>query len=170
MFRVTFMLRQFLILAACGLMAAPLFADDKPAPEPPAEKKEEKKDADKEPAPKETKGSVTIGAAKVNYIAKTGTMPVLKEDGGARANVFFVYYAATDADGKRLAEKSPGSRPVTFCFNGGPGSAAVWLHLGGLGPKKIERRTTSVESPSTAVMTVLGTTLYTLRPKTASVV
>ena len=41
-------------------------------------------------------------------------------------------------DGKRLAEKAPGTRPIPFCFNGGPGSAAVWLHLGGLGPKRID--------------------------------
>jgi len=115
-----------------------LRADDKPPEQPPAEKKEEKKDAEKEPPPKETKGSAVIGGAKLSYIAKTGTMPVFKDDGTPRANVFFIYYAATDADGKRLAEKAPGIRPITYCFNGGPGSAAVWLHLGGLGPKRID--------------------------------
>ena len=136
------MLRHLLPIALGYLLAAPLVAEDKPPTEPPAEKKEdkkdEKKDADKEPPPKETKGAVTLAGAKLSYATKTGTMPVLKEDGAARANVFFVYYAVTDADGKRLAEKNPGSRPITFCFNGGPGSAAAWLHLGGLGPKKVE--------------------------------
>ena len=133
---------RHLLLATFLLFAIALRADDKPPEQPPGDKKEEKKDdkkdADKEPPPKETKGSAMVGGAKVTYIAKTGTMPVLKDDGTPRANVFFVYYAVTDADGKRLAEKAPGTRPITFCFNGGPGSAAVWLHLGGLGPKRID--------------------------------
>ena len=136
------MLRHLLPIALGYLLAAPLVAEDKPPTEPPAEKKEdkkdEKKDADKEPPPKETKGTLTLAGAKISYIAKTGTMPVLKEDGAPRANVFFVYYAVTDADGKRLAEKNPGSRPITFCFNGGPGSSSVWLHLGVFGPKRVE--------------------------------
>src|SRR4051794_19226730 len=116
------MLRHLLpaLILACAIT---LSADDKPPEQPPAEKKDDKKDSDKEPVPKETKGSVTIGGAKISYLAKTGTMPVLKEDGAPRANVFFVYYAALDTDGKRLADKAPGPRPITFCFNGGPGSA-----------------------------------------------
>jgi carboxypeptidase C (cathepsin A) len=60
----------------------------------------------------------------------------LKDDGTSRADVFYVYYAATDAEGKPLAAKNT-ARPIMFCFNGGPGSSAVWLHFGGLGPKKI---------------------------------
>src|SRR4051812_5164988 len=108
------MLRH-LLLAISLVVAIPLRADDKP-PEQPQEKKEEKKEPDKEAPPKETKGSANVGGAKLTYLAKTGTMPILKEDGGSRANVFFIYYAVTDADGKRLAEKNPGTRPITFCF------------------------------------------------------
>jgi carboxypeptidase C (cathepsin A) len=82
---------------------------------------------------------MTIAGAEVRYAAKTGTLPLLKEDGsGEKARVFFVYYAATDADGKTLAAADPTKRPITFCFNGGPGSSAVWLQFGGLGPKKVE--------------------------------
>ena len=82
---------------------------------------------------------MTIGGAEVNYLAQTGTMPVLKEDGRPRANVFYVYYAAA-GDGRKTgrAERAPAERPITFCFNGGPGAAAVWLHLGGLGPRRID--------------------------------
>lgn len=91
----------------------------------------------KEQKPKESKGTAKIGGAEVAYLAKTGTIPLLKEDGTPRANIFYVYYAATDAEGQPLAAKDS-NRPITYCFNGGPGSSAVWLHFGGLGPKKIE--------------------------------
>jgi carboxypeptidase C (cathepsin A) len=111
-----------------------------------AEKKEEAKPAEKKPEerpkeekPKESKGSVTIAGQEVKYVAKTGLLPLLKEDGsGERAKVFYVYYQALGADGKPLASADPAKRPITFCFNGGPGSSAVWLHFGGLGPRKVE--------------------------------
>ena len=132
------MLKYLIIPAALAFGA---FAQDSKPAEPPkdGEKKEEKKDDKKDAkkdAPKETKGSVKIAGKDVYYVAKTGTLPLLKDDGTPRADVFYVYYAATNADGKPLAE-TDSSRPVMFCFNGGPGSAAVWLHFGGLGPKKI---------------------------------
>ncbi len=115
-------------------------AQEKPAEPPkeakPAEKKPEEKP--KEEKPKESKGSVTIAGREIKYAARTGTLPLLKEDGsGERARVFFVYYAALGEDGQPLAAKDPTTRPITYCFNGGPGSASVWLHYGGLGPKKV---------------------------------
>jgi carboxypeptidase C (cathepsin A) len=94
--------------------------------------------AAKEEKPVEKRGSVTLGGAEVKYLVQTGTFPVLKDDGTPRANVFFVYYAATDAQGQPLSVTRAAERPITFCFNGGPGAAAVWLHLGGLGPKGID--------------------------------
>ncbi len=137
------MLKPLLVIA----IAATAFAQDpkhenaKPEPPKEAEKKDgEKKENDKkdskETKPKETTGKVTIAGKEVAYLAKAGTMPLLKDDGGARADVFYVYYAATGGDGKALAA-GDSSRPITYCFNGGPGSSAVWLHFGGLGPKKI---------------------------------
>jgi carboxypeptidase C (cathepsin A) len=96
----------------------------------------EAKKAEKEEKPKERRGSVVLGGVPVSYVAQTGTVPVLKEDGSRQANVFYVYYAATDAAGQRLAVTDP-NRPILFCFNGGPGASAVWLHLGGLGPKRV---------------------------------
>lgn len=126
------MLKHLLLFAALVIHISA--QEPKPAEPPKDEKKEEKKDKPKEP--KETRSSVKIAGADVPYVAKTGTLPLLKEDGATRADVFFVYYAATGADGKPLAATDV-SRPIMFCFNGGPGSAAVWLHFGGLGPKKI---------------------------------
>ncbi len=115
-----------------------LLAEETPGVAKPAEKKEEKKEEKKpEDKPRESKGTVAIGGKEVAYAVKTGTIPVLKEDGSPRANVFYVYYATKGDDGKPLASTSATTRPIVFCFNGGPGSAAVWLHFGGLGPRKI---------------------------------
>ena len=107
----------------------------KPADPKSADKKEDKKDDDK---PKEKSGSAVIAGTEIKYLTLTGQLPILKEDNSPRASVFYVYYAAVDQDGKRLAATNPAGRPIMFCFNGGPGSAAVWLHFGGLGPKRVD--------------------------------
>ncbi|MEO6741110.1 MAG: hypothetical protein ABIP20_12720, partial [Chthoniobacteraceae bacterium] len=127
-------------ILSAALAAFPLRADE-PKPEEkkdaPAEKKDEKKDEKaKEQKPKESKGTVTIAGTQINYAAKTGTLPLLKDDGATRADVFYVYYSRLGENGKPLAATDT-KRPIIFCFNGGPGSSAVWLHFGGLGPVKI---------------------------------
>lgn len=94
------------------------------------EKKEEKKPDDKD-KPVATDGTVTIGGKEIAYEAKAGTLPILKPDGKPSAQVFYVSYTA-----KKQGAAS--QRPVTFCFNGGPGSSAVWLHLGAFGPKRVD--------------------------------
>jgi carboxypeptidase C (cathepsin A) len=151
MYRMNF--RRILALWLMLALGTTVFADEeKPGDEksseagkpPPGAKAGEKKDEpkpappEKEQKPKESKGSATIGGAEVKYVVKTGTMPLLKDDGTPRANVFYVHYAVSGDDGKRLAESNPAGRPITFCFNGGPGASAVWLHLGGIGPKRID--------------------------------
>src|SRR6476661_7654739 len=65
----------------------------KPKDSPEAKDKDEKPKDTKEQKPKVTKGSVKIAGQDVSYIAKTGTLPLLKDDGATRANVFYVYYA-----------------------------------------------------------------------------
>ena len=77
-----------------------------------------------------TKGSVTINGKVVNYSATTGYMPLKSEDGKVRAKIFYVAYTK-DNSGDLT------KRPVTFTFNGGPGSSSVWLHMGVIGPKRI---------------------------------
>jgi carboxypeptidase C (cathepsin A) len=131
------------LIAFFALLAAVALAQEeapKPDAKKPAEQKEEPKkdEKPKEEKPKEHVGKVTLGGAEVHYVAQTGTIPVLKDDGTPRASVFYVYYAVTDADGKRLGAKDASARPITFCFNGGPGASAVWLHLGGLGPRRVD--------------------------------
>jgi carboxypeptidase C (cathepsin A) len=75
--------------------------------------------------------TVTIGGQPVTYVAETGMLPQLKPDGTSRASIFYVAYT-------RQGIKDEATRPVTFCFNGGPGSASVWLHLGALGPRRVK--------------------------------
>ena len=81
-------------------------------------------------APVITKGSVRINNKVINYTATTGYMQLKTEDGKPRANIFYVAYTKDD-------EGDATKRPVTFTFNGGPGSASVWLHMGVIGPKRI---------------------------------
>src|SRR6266404_2804176 len=78
-----------------------------------------------------TTNTVTIDGKRVKYAAETGMLPLLKSDGTPRASVFYVAYT-------RLGESDEAAKPVTFCFNGGPGSSSVWLHLGALGPRRVK--------------------------------
>lgn len=81
------------------------------------------------PAPTVTKHSITINGKIINYSATTGYMKITTEDGKHKANMFYVAYMK---DGEK-----PETRPITYAFNGGPGSSSVWLHLGALGPKRV---------------------------------
>ena len=77
-----------------------------------------------------TRNTVTIAGERVSYVAETGMLPLLKPDGDLKASVFYVAYL-------KQGESRMERRPVTFCFNGGPGSSSVWLHLGALGPRRV---------------------------------
>jgi carboxypeptidase C (cathepsin A) len=78
-----------------------------------------------------TTNTVTIAGQSVTYVAETGMLPILKSDGTTRASVFYIAYT-------RTGQTNQSARPVTFCFNGGPGSSSVWLHLGALGPRRVK--------------------------------
>ena len=75
-----------------------------------------------------TNHSTVIKGKKLNYQAQTGTQPVWDDDGNPIASLFYTYY-------KRIDIKSDSERPLIFSFNGGPGSASVWMHLAYTGPK-----------------------------------
>jgi len=106
----------------------------------------EKTSPEQKPAPQdqvvETKHSILLGGQQIAYTVTTGTI-VLKEESEKKgesagesegekpkASVFFIAYTRDD-----VSDKS--ARPLTFSFNGGPGSSSVWLHLGVLGPRRI---------------------------------
>ena len=78
-----------------------------------------------------TTNEVTIAGQSIRYITETGMLPLLKPDGTPRASVFYIAYSKED-------ETNSAKRPITFSFNGGPGSSSVWLHLGALGPRRVK--------------------------------
>ena len=75
-----------------------------------------------------TEGEVTIKGDRVRYEATAGTQPVWNDEGEPDASLFYVYYRRTDVE-------DTSNRPLVFSFNGGPGSASVWMHIGYTGPK-----------------------------------
>ncbi len=76
-----------------------------------------------------TNHQVTVHGQMLKYTATAGRLPIKLDDGKIEAEMFFVAYTLDGQD--------PANRPVTFAFNGGPGSASVWLHMGALGPKRV---------------------------------
>jgi carboxypeptidase C (cathepsin A) len=79
--------------------------------------------------PADSTTSHTIGTAgdRLSYMATAGTLPLADDDGETIARIFYVAYTAGEA-----------KRPISFVFNGGPGAAAAFLHMGALGPRVLE--------------------------------
>ena len=140
-------IRQVCLIGVLTLstQAAPTWGQEKPAA--PSKKtkqesdakekneaKEKKTDPDKDTTKKvtvvTTKHSVVIDGKNVAYVATAGKLPIKDDALKSKADMFFIAYTRTGV-------VEVGKRPVTFCFNGGPGSSSVWLHLGMLGPKRI---------------------------------
>ena len=99
--------------------APPSAAASTAFPAPPAVEKIEK-----------SQHSITVNGKAIAYTATAGTLVLPKDDGKPLASMFFVAYTRDDATDK-------GKRPVTFTFNGGPGSSSVWLHMGAFGPRRV---------------------------------
>ncbi len=116
-------MRGLKMLLAASLLAAPLqtLAQDKPAPDKPAEKAEA-------PIVSITKHTGTFGGTTVAYTATARETFLKGEDGVPKASIYSTAYVK---DGK-----DP-NRPITFLFNGGPGSGSLWLHMGAFGPKRV---------------------------------
>ena len=75
-----------------------------------------------------THHSVTVGGKTLNYTVTVAQMPLKDPAGETEAHIFYMAYTL---DGVADAAR----RPLTFCFNGGPGSASMWVHMGGMGPR-----------------------------------
>ena len=112
--------------------------DDAAASKPDAAKPEQFK-----PEQQASKGSVTVGGSVINYDAFAGTLVVHPKDWDdvpqnadpndksqpATASMFYVAYFKSDIQATQ--------RPITFLYNGGPGSSTVWLHMGAFGPRRV---------------------------------
>ena len=83
-----------------------------------------------ETKPEVTHHQITVNGRILKYTATAGRFVLKPENGPAEAAIFFTAYTL---DGEETR-----TRPLTFAFNGGPGTATAWLHLGALGPKKIK--------------------------------
>ena len=125
------LLLVFLLISLCSFAQERISNPDesaveksgKLAPAAPEKKTEEEK------PPVVTHHEIHVGGKVLKYTATTGLMPIRNADGEIEAHMFYVSYAL-DNPGAR--------RPLTFSFNGGPGSSSVWLHLGAIGPKRVK--------------------------------
>src|SRR5215470_17947949 len=99
-----------------------------PEPKPGDDKKEEHFDMTEVP-PVVTHHEIKLDGKSLKYTASAGRLPIKRGDGKIEAEMFFVAYTL---DGQEASK-----RPLTFAFNGGPGSATIWLHMGALGPRRV---------------------------------
>jgi carboxypeptidase C (cathepsin A) len=120
-----------LFVALLAFSAPVIAAPPQPPAEKPKEENSEKKEAIKPVEPITRDGSVTIAGKSIPYKVTTGKLVIKNDDGKDRASIFHVTYERSGVEDRT-------KRPVMFAFNGGPGSSAVWLHIGVLGPKILQ--------------------------------
>jgi carboxypeptidase C (cathepsin A) len=95
-------------------------------------KEEKKRETLEEEKFSKTTHTITVNEKTLIYTAVAGQLLIEQEEHDAKGRLFYVAYTLQDPERSQ--------RPITFAFNGGPGAASVWLHLGGLGPKRIHLR------------------------------
>src|SRR5262245_25473323 len=106
-----------------------------PSPKPSTGPEAPKEGSAKAEAPRDrlvtTRHAITLSCNRRQheYDATAGTLVLKDDEGKPRASIFFIAYT-------KVGETAPSQRPITFAFNGGPGSSSVWLHLGALGPRR----------------------------------
>ncbi len=93
-----------------------------------------------EQSPVVTHHQITVEDKQLKYTATVGRLPIKRGDGKIEAEMFYVAYTLDGQD--------PAKRPVTFAFNGGPGSATIWLHMGALGPRRVVLQADGFMPPS----------------------
>ena len=116
-----------LFLASLGL------AQQRPGGPPDAQQPPQRPGGHEVATPNEEKVSQTshtmrLGGRDIRYTATAGTLPIRLDDGKVAARMFFVAYTKDGDDAK--------IRPVAFLYNGGPGSASIWLHMGSFAPRR----------------------------------
>jgi carboxypeptidase C (cathepsin A) len=86
-----------------------------------------------------TQHVVTVDGKPIHYTARAGTIALRDEKGQVTADVFYTAYTVDGAN--------PASRPVTFLYNGGPGSSSMWLRMGSVGPVRVEAANAAPTGP-----------------------
>ncbi|MFB3855318.1 MAG: S10 family peptidase [Vicinamibacterales bacterium] len=141
------MLKKFSILAALVVLTiTPILAQapgaQRPGSAPPAEQAPARDArAAQQPARyevataaeekvSETSHTIRLDGRDIKYTATVGTLPIRLDDGRVSARMFFVAYTKDGEDAR--------TRPLSFLYNGGPGSATVWLHMGSFAPKHVQ--------------------------------
>ena len=146
------MSKRFLALALVAWTVLPVFAQrrggqpqgqppSEPAPaaaaaQQPNESAPGRQNADREVAGQaeekisQTSHTLRLDGRELRYTATAGTLPIRLDDGKVAARMFFVAYTKDGEDVK--------TRPVSFLYNGGPGSPTVWLHMGSFGPRRVQ--------------------------------
>jgi carboxypeptidase C (cathepsin A) len=81
--------------------------------------------------PSVTRHEIRVGGRTLHYTVTTGVMPLKSAAGETEARLFYMAYTLDGVS-------NPAQRPLMFSFNGGPGSSSVWLHLGALGPRRVQ--------------------------------
>ena len=104
-----------------------------PAPAPSPGGGDQHKDAENLPIPPEkpsvTHHDISLGGRKLQYAATAGTLIIRDEEDKPYGSMFYVAYTLDGAEAR--------TRPVSFLYNGGPGSASLWLHMGSFSPVRI---------------------------------
>src|ERR1035437_9835311 len=125
-----------MLVALASLFLSPLAPaqETRPPAQPPAAVAEPHKDADKEtPVPPEkpvsTHHELALGGKTLKYTATAGTLVIREEEDKPYGSIFYVAYTLDGAEAR--------TRPVSFLYNGGPGSASLWLHMGSFSPVRI---------------------------------
>jgi carboxypeptidase C (cathepsin A) len=139
--------RYLTIVVVLSAALAALHAQERRPPQPPPEKPPAAESQDRQPAPAPAGGerfpappaverlstthhTINVRGKSIAYTATAGTLVLRKEDEKPLASMFFISYTLDGVSDLR-------ARPVTFAFNGGPGSSSVWLHMGAFGPKRV---------------------------------
>jgi carboxypeptidase C (cathepsin A) len=129
--------RAALLTLATLLLAAPALPQPRPAEPPrapqnppPADRRTYEVAGEAEAKISQTSHTARVGGQDVKYTASAGTLPIHLDNGDLAARMFFVAYTRDGSDVR--------TRPVAFLFNGGPGSASIWLHMGSFAPVKAE--------------------------------
>ena len=128
----SFRIALFSLLAMAGT-SVHCAAQKAPAAAVDGEKAKEEKKTPPKPEEKssQTKHTFKLDGKEIRYTATAGTILLKQEDDSPKASVFYVAYTKDDVS-------DASQRPITFTFNGGPGSASVWLHLGAFGPRRVQ--------------------------------